>query len=165
MFRSKPLIFLALFFLWGCENERVNIRIEKQEFENGYLYQFMTEDSILLDIGFTGSGDLKYIMNYPAGHDQQLLFSEETGVLLTKYKMDPKTRKKQGRAYFFYKHSGNLSGDFNFVEGVKTGSAVSYHDSTDRIQSIMLYNDDGELYYRKTFDKKGNLLKEEGSKN
>jgi hypothetical protein len=47
---------------------------------------------------------------------------------------------------------------------VKSGSAVSYHDSTDRIKEVMLYNDIGELYYRKTFDKNGELLQVEGDK-
>ena len=124
----------------------------------------MQNDSILVDVGVKDNGELMYVYKPAADHDQLLLFDTITGVLTSKIKKNTATRKTEGRAYYFYRKSGNLSGDFNFVDGIKTGSAVSYHDSTDRIESVMLYNEQGQLYYRKTFDEQGKHIKTEGKK-
>lgn len=157
-------LIIFTFFWVGCLQKDDSIRVEKQSVDEGYIYHFIKQDSIVIDVGFTSSGNLKYVVTFTPTHDQLLLFNEETGTIKAKLKNDKKSFKTFGRAYYFYENSGNLSSDYGYDEGIRVGSARSYHDSTDRIKSIMLYNDSGNLYYRKNFDKYGNHLNTEGSK-
>ena len=123
-----------ILLLGGCGlNNDVKIRIEEVNVESGRTFHFITEDSVILGVIFSDSGALVGIVNSTPEYDQLLLFSENTGGLMAKYKKDQTTLMTTGRAYYFYEKSGNLSGDFNYVNGIKSGSAISYHDSTDRI--------------------------------
>lgn len=158
------MLLLFCFFIVNCNKRKTEISIKKQPIENGFIYHFFKGDSLLLDVGVSKSGNLKYLANFPEDHDQVIVFQERSGIIQSKLKKDKSTMKTNGRAYYFFEESGNLSSDYNYVNGVKSGSAVSYHDSTDRIKEVMLYNDIGELYYRKTFDKNGELLQVEGDK-
>ena len=155
----------AIFSYTSCIEKEKTYKLKKKEFNNGDLYQLIDSDSdsIILDIGFFKDGDLNFVSNVPYGFEQVIYYHKKTGVIQSKLKIDSLDRIS-GRAYYFHDINGNLSSDYNFIDGVKIGSAVSYHDSTERVKAIMLYNEKGELFYKKSFDKYGNHIKTEGSK-
>lgn len=70
--------------------------------------------------------------------------------------------KANGYAFFFYE-SGALQSCRLYSEGKIVGYTVNYFDkSIDLKQSIFLFNDSGQLYYKKEFDTLGNVIKEQG---
>lgn len=156
-------IFFICFFLVSCFKSKNELTFDKEEYENGYLYHIKKDDSLLLDIGFYNSGELSYLSNFPNNYEQAIFFHKRTGVIQSKLKIDT-VNKIFGQSYYFYEKSGNLSSEYNYVNNIKTGSAVSYHDSSNHIKEVMLYDSIGQLYYRKTFDKQGNHVKTEGTK-
>ena len=136
---------------------------QKVTFPNGsYAYKIkIGPNNDIIEIGISRDGDLNYFVNYPPKHEQIISFFSN-GVIQSKIKKD-KNEETQGRAYYFNENSGNLSSEYNYEDGEKKGTAVSFHDSTGRIKEVMRYNDNGELYFRKIFDGQGNLIKTEGS--
>ena len=146
------------------KNILLPLNFQKQTFKGGsYSYHLNIGDSTILDVGFFCSGELSYVSNFPKFYEQTVFYHKEDGTIQSKLKKNS-LNKTFGRTYYFHKNSGNLSSMYNYANGVKTGSAVSYHDSSDHVKEVMLYNDKGELYYRKTFDWQGNHIKTEGSK-
>lgn len=70
--------------------------------------------------------------------------------------------KANGLAYFFYE-SGALQSCRIYSEDKLVGYTVNYFDkSVDLKKSIFLFNDSGQLYYKKEFDTLGNVIREEG---
>lgn len=136
---------------------------QKVLFPHGnYAYKISIGDYHIIEVGVKENGELNYFVNYPIGHEQMISFFSN-GVIQSKIKKD-ENGITQGNAYYFYKETGNLSSEYFYEDGIKTGSAVSYYDSSRRVKELMLYNESGELFYRKTFDEQGSLLKEEGSR-
>ncbi len=157
------LLILLLISLYLSGTKRNGLVHQKLELANGSSYfNIMLGDFQPFRIGLHQDGTLDYVSNY-IENTEQIIYFYRSGVVQSKLKRDNDDRV-QGRAYYFYDKSGNLSSDYNYVDDLKFGSAVAYHDSSDHIKQIMLYNENGELYYRKTFDWQGNLLSEEGSK-
>lgn len=159
-------IFFVL-LLVGCTQSIEKEKFIRKKFPNGsYEFQYHSDDSLIVGVGFNKHGKLEYVSNFPYedGSEQRIYYFFKSGVVQSKVRIDT-LGKVQGEAYYFYPNSGNLSSSYHYLNGVKMGSAVSYHDSSDHIKSVMLYNDEGELYYRKTFDWQGNHLKTEGRKN
>lgn len=73
--------------------------------------------------------------------------------------------KIQGRVYFFYEGTNNLSAYFNYVDDQKFGLAQEYHDTTANLKSQMMYNDREEKFWHKYFSTDGVVIKEEGKLN
>ena len=159
----KFLVLVACIFFYGCITDKPEIKFKKEEFNNSIIYHIVKDDSTILDICFLPSGELSYVSNFPKGYEQLVSYYNNSGAIQSKLKMDTLGRIF-GRAYYFHDKSGNLSSDYNYIDDIKVGSAVSYHDSTERVKAIMLYNEKGELFYKKSFDKYGNHIKTEGSK-
>ena len=72
--------------------------------------------------------------------------------------------KEFGNAYYFYQ-DGTLKNARNWRYGKMIGYATDYYDDTlGIIKSILLFNSDGNLIYKKNFDHSGHLISEEGKK-
>lgn len=159
-------IIAIIILVSGCiENKEENLHLETYEIEKGsQIFQVKKNGNAILNIKINKSGELDYISNITKlGYEQLIYFHESDGAIKSKIKLDT-SDNTIGRAYYFYKNSGDLSSDYNYIDGVKVGSAVSYHESSDHVKEVMLYNKEGNLLHRKTFDWEGNLVKEEGSK-
>ena len=144
-------------------NKSQDLLYQKVLFPNGnYAYKINIGVYHIIEVGVKDNGELNYFINYPPDHEQMISFFSN-GVIQSKIKKD-ENGITQGNAYYFYRETGNLSSEYFYKNGIKTGSAVSYHDSSRRVKEFMLYNENGELFYRKTFDEQGSLLKEEGSR-
>lgn len=78
-----------------------------------------------------------------------------------KSKINYVNNTEDGMAYYFYE-SGVIKSFRKWNKGKIVGYAVDYYDIYSRVESIMLYNDDGFLIYRKTYDEDGRLISEEG---
>lgn len=64
-------------------------------------------------------------------------------------------------AYYFYE-SGVIECYRKWKNGKKVGYAVDYYDVYSRVKAALLYNDDGFLVYKKTYDEDGNVISTEG---
>jgi antitoxin component YwqK of YwqJK toxin-antitoxin module len=72
--------------------------------------------------------------------------------------------KESGNAYYYYE-DGTLKNSRHWNDGKMVGYAADYYDDTlGIIKSILLFNGDGKLVYRKNYDKTGHLINEEGKK-
>jgi antitoxin component YwqK of YwqJK toxin-antitoxin module len=164
--KGENTIWFVLFFfsLWGCGNKIDDVKVNKIEIKKGgYVFEIVQGDSILASVTFSSSNELIGFYNPTPNFDQLLTFHYKTGVLIQKENYDLKTMKVNGQAYHFYSPSGNLSDDFNYVNGIKSGWSTSFFDSVRQIESHKWYNSQGKLCYRRSFDKEGNIIKTEGS--
>ena len=165
--RKNPISFLfaLLFFaLWGCGNKIDEVKANRIEInKDAYAFEIVKGDSLLATVTFSSSDKLIGFYNPTPNFDQLLTFHYKTGVLIQKENYDLKTMKVNGQAYHFYSPSGNLSDDFNYVNGIKSGWSTSFFDSVRQIESHKWYNSQGKLCYRRSFDKEGNIIKTEGS--
>ena len=75
-----------------------------------------------------------------------------------------KNGKANGHAHYFYE-SGALKSHRFWKDDKMTGYVSDYFDDTlAPIKTVMLFNDSGQLVYKKTFDRLGTMLTEEGAK-
>ena len=75
-----------------------------------------------------------------------------------------KNGKANGHAHYFYE-SGALKSHRFWKDDKMAGYVSDYFDDTlAPIKTVMLFNDSGQLVYKKTFDKLGTMLTEEGAK-
>ncbi len=110
---------------------------------------------------FYSNGCIKAITRYKRGKingDQYYFF--QNGKLERKENF--RDGLQWGKAYYYYP-SGVVQYERNWEDGKKVGYCQDYYDTTGRIKVVNLYNEDGQLFYKKTFDENGHLLSEEGS--
>ena len=109
------------------------------------------------------NGQLKFIKRYQDGilNGQAQWFYDNGNIEQT---VIFKQGEENGNAYYFYT-DGALK-NFRYWRDGKMVSYVTdyYDDSVGIIKNVLLYNNDGQLIYRKHFDSLGNFLKEEGKK-
>ena len=153
-----------MLLFYNCNHNNDDCSLIKKIDKNGQEYYLLKrKDSTLLQIGLNKEGGLDCVVNFPKDYAQQIYY-HKNGVIQSKLKDHKHKKATFGRALYFNPESGNLSGDFNYVDGVISGPAVTLFDSIGFINTIMLYNENGELYYIETYDEYGNLLKVEGNK-
>ena len=71
----------------------------------------------------------------------------------------------KGNGYYFYDTTGTLAGHRYFRNDITVFHGADYwEDSIGMIKSILYFNDSGNIYYKKNFDKNGNFINEEGKK-
>lgn len=103
---------------------------------------------------------VNYRNNMPSG---ELLTFHDNGKISVKASMDSIHDKFEGFSYYFYE-SGVISGERFFRNNKKIGRANDYYDISGNLKSFLLYNNNGELYYRKTIDEDGSVISVEGEK-
>ncbi|MDQ6756812.1 MAG: hypothetical protein M3004_07745 [Bacteroidota bacterium] len=73
--------------------------------------------------------------------------------------------KKDGNGYFFYDTTGALKHFRFFRNGKETLFGSDYWgDSMDLMKSSLHFNDSGQIFYKKNFDKNGKFVSEEGKR-
>lgn len=153
------ILFLAI--ILGCQNNKHVKIVEIQRIDTLKTFNLFYDKNKPIEIAFNKNGSINYIQNQVGENRWQYIGYYENGNILSKIISDS-LGKIHGRAYYFYERSGNLDSDYNFVNGVKNGNAVSYFDSTSILKSSMLYNDVGKMYWRQSSDKNQKIIKEEG---
>ncbi|MEZ5033250.1 MAG: hypothetical protein R2787_17820 [Saprospiraceae bacterium] len=160
----RPIKIILLFsILIGCAKDQplLSAKLEGKK-ENWSLYRIDTQSGDDIGIWVDSIGRISSIWVGRPGHVQKISLNDSTGLVQALLSYD-KSNNINGRAYYFYEESGNLEADYNYINGVKTGNAVEYHDSTALLKTTMLYNEEGQMYFRLRYDREGNILSKEGS--
>lgn len=114
---------------------------------------------------FYKNGEIKEIHRYNNKGQQsgeQLWFYSD-GILEKKIPL--MNDRAEGNGYFFYDTTGTLSGQRYYRNDNPVFHGTTYwEDSLPMIHSILYLNDSGNIYYKKSFDKNGNFINEEGRK-
>ena len=108
-------------------------------------------------------GSLKFIKRYKEGQltGQAQWFYADSKLEQT---VMFKNGTENGNAYYFYP-SGTLKSHRHWRDGKMNGYVADYYDDTvGIIKSVLIYNDNGSLVYKKTFDSLGRVISEEGKK-
>ncbi len=153
---------MLLFGAQGCIEDETRMELQFEKFGNDFsIYRLHPPkgDDFAIIVNEVGKID-EFGIGRP-GRVQRVSINDSTGNVLAIQTYN-QAEKLHGRCYYFYKESGFLEGDFNYINGVKVGNAVIYHDSTALVKSTMLYNDEGQLYFRITYDIDGNIISKEG---
>jgi len=138
---TKTHYLLFLFFCFSC-GTKPSIEERKEYYDNGSLKSIKRyKDNVL-------NGQAQWF--YPDGTiEQNVMF--HNGV-------------ENGNAHYFYR-SGALKNHRHWRNGKMNGYVADYHDDTvGIIKAVLIYNNDGALIYKKSFDKLGRLISEEGKK-
>lgn len=158
-------IYLILWFLIivnSCTNDQPLLDIKLEGIKGGWsLYRLSTQSGKDIGIWVDSTGLITSLWVGKPGRIQKISLNDSTGLVQALLTYNS-SNMIDGRAYYFYKKSGNLEADFNYVNGVKTGNAVEYHDSTALLKNTMLYNEEGQLYFRIRYDRDGNIISKEG---
>ena len=159
----KYIIFFAVFICSCAEKHKVDQASLSQRMndDNGEYYYFTTRSKQTFLIRCDSFGNIKLIGNHVKGYLQQVSFFSN-GNIMSKVKVDYDSAKKFDRAYYFYEESGNLDTDYQYENGVKTGYAAQYYDSTCDIFKKLLFCERGKVHQTEIFDKEGHLVSKEG---
>jgi antitoxin component YwqK of YwqJK toxin-antitoxin module len=161
--KNKTILFTFLLsFFLSCENKNSLVleKNEKYSMNETTCYNLITPSGKLFLVYIDSLGNLDKIRNDSSGNYQGVFFNHNMQIQ-TIFKCS--NNKTEGRVYYFYENSGFLSADFNYKNGVKTGNAVLYYDTSAMLKETMLYNDFGELYFREKYDRNGKIIGREGS--
>jgi len=75
-----------------------------------------------------------------------------------------KDGSKNGMAYYFYR-SGSLAQFRHWRNGLMNGYVADYYnDSMGMVMNVLLFNDSGQVQYKKTFDDHGFFIRDSGNK-
>ncbi len=157
------VLFTLVFILHGCVRDENDLLLTLEAVEENFsLYRLHPPKGDDFAIMLNNDGKITGFGIGRPGRVQRISINDSTGNVLAIQTYN-QAEKLHGRCYYFYKESGFLEGDINYVNGVKVGNAVIYHDSTALVKSTMLYNDEGQLYFRITYDIDGNIISKEGN--
>lgn len=164
MYKLTLLNFLIL-FTFGCNKTTEEVKDWSYELDGNNKIQ--TTTSLITD------NEIVRCFYFPSGHLKAIARYKNNKINGEQYYFFPngKLKRKEnfrdgiqwGKAYYYYE-SGVIQYERNWEDGIKVGYCQDYYDISGRIQAINLYNDAGQLFYKKTFDSEGHLLAEEGSK-
>ncbi len=161
------IYFGLLIFLFSCTDNGDN-RIKYHK--NGKIAEMTiflnTNNGEKILYSFYENGQLKEVKNLK---DNDTLSGERlwfypSGILSKNIQF--KEGLANGNAYFFYDTSGALK-SFRYYRNDKEvlfGSDF-WGDSVDVMKSSLHFNDSGHIYYKKNFNRNGELVDEEGKRN
>lgn len=175
MIIKNLLLFILVFTLARCNNTcessselithssglTSNVKFDKEG--NLIVQRRISKDSIAVYfMKFNEKGGLRNLEIFFKGNSTREIFGfHENGKLRAKVNFT--NGIKTGKAYYFYE-SGVIEVERNWNDNIKEeGIAVDYHDTTGNIKAVNLYNENGELYYRKSYNQKGELITVEGN--
>lgn len=162
---TKQLMLIYSLFLMSCQNittgnETKNV---KEFYPDGALKSeiFKISDTYQLKISFFENGTVSNLFRLKNGKmDGEQVWFLKNGTIDQKVLYS--NGVKNGNAYFFYP-SGTLRNTRFFKDGKENLFGADYWDDTlNIIKSSLHFNEKGEVFYKKNFDKNGNLLNEEG---
>lgn len=145
----------------GEENPEIEV-VEIMTDSSYAAYSVTYEENQPVVLWFFDDGNLRYLGNFIGDNVQHLDF-HKNGQLAVKTTVDSLDNIQNGR-YYFYDSNGNLSYNYNYIDNNKVGVAKSYHPNSPYLKEYMEYDSLGQMHYRRTYDKFGNTIKEEGKK-
>lgn len=175
IFRASFIgISLALLLIFSaCQNrdEKIDTNelpiLFKWEFypDKGLVKEIrMNRDSLPLQVMTFDmeTGRLFYLeTNISETESQEVLFFHNNGRVSSKENRNESINN--GYAYYYYKSGVRMAWRY-WIDDLKVGTANDFYDTTGNMKAVMLYNDLGQLYYRRNLDRQGNILSTEGSK-
>ncbi len=173
------LALTVLFLIVGCNNEKPPTHNEflvinddgnlKNQFkvlsdQTNYFTVKKNDSTNLFSFAYNPDIGVTYFINYRDDSlTNEFVSFHSNGKIESKLTYNKKY-SADGNCFFFYP-SGDLKARYFYKDGMKNGLANTYYDSTyAQLKTLMLYNTDGDLFYRKTFDVAGNVIKVEGEK-
>lgn len=158
---SAILALCIIYLLTKSDEKHTDLKIDQVAQDSTFvLYSLKYEDEKPVLIGFLENGQIKILSNYFNGYEQVLNF-HDNGLLAVKTLYDSLDRVQIGR-YYFFESNGNLSNKYNYLDDKKVGVAKSYFPDVHYLKEYMEYDSLGNMYYRRTYDKLGNTVNEEG---
>lgn len=138
---TKTIYLLPLLLLFSCVDKK-QLDVKQEHYFDGTLKFIKRYNDGQL------SGQAQWF--YPDGKlEQTVMF---------------RNGSENGNAYYFYP-SGTLKSHRHWRDGKMNGYVADYYDDTvGIIKSVLIYNDNGSLIYKKTFDSLGRVISEEGKK-
>ena len=143
--------------------KRNDVPLALNPYPSGNEYTMLLDEKLFFKIGVLNEGKLDYYVSLTESNKKQVFKFFPNGFLQSLIQLNSEDQIN-GRAYYFSDKSGYLISDYSYVDGVKWGNAVSYYDSTALLRETMLYNQNGELYYKETYSRDGKLINKEGEK-
>ena len=136
--RSIAYILLLTIFIFSCTPDNSNIKY-----------------------GYHSNKEIRFIKRYKNNLlEGQSQWFYEDGTIEQTVRFNE--GKESGSAYYFHE-DGTLKSCRHWRGGKMVGYATDYYDDTlEIIKSILLFNSDGHLVYKKNFDTTGHLIGEEG---
>jgi antitoxin component YwqK of YwqJK toxin-antitoxin module len=130
--------------------------------EIDYEVKVMNDTTIIYSIEYLGNKVHYFIANGDSSSvNYEILGFYPDGKLLAK--VQKVNGKINGKAYYFYK-SGVIMHERNWINGRKVGLCNDFYDTTGAVKAVLLYNNQGELYYKKVLSRTGEVLRIEGKK-
>lgn len=138
---TKTKYLLLILFFYSCTSQH-SVEEKRAHFSDGSLKFIKRYKNGIID------GQAQWF--YPDGKVEQTVMF--------------KNGEENGMAYYFYP-SGALKHFRHWRNGRMNGYVADYYDDTAGIiKAVLIYNDNGNLLYRKDFDSLGRFISEEGSK-
>lgn len=159
------LVLSSIFVLLNsCLNKNSNIEYST----NGKLKTIIItppNSNHRIEYNFFENGKLKSVHKYiDKLYDGEQLWFFSDGNLDRKIQFN--NGKANGKAYYFYDSSGSLIHSRYFRDNREVLYGADYwdNDSLNIMKSSLHFNDSGQIYYKKNFDKDGKFLSEEGNR-
>lgn len=157
-------ILTVLFLTFFSNSRKQNPRVHLEIIHRGSTYveySMQIENELPLILGYDAKEGLRVFSNL-VHNKKQVLDFHDNGYLAVKSTLDSVGHVQNGR-YYFFESNGNLANNYNYFNGHKVGVAKSYFDDVHYLREYMEYDSIGNMYYRRTYDKLGNTVNEEGS--
>jgi hypothetical protein len=161
------LLFICMNIILSVTSCKQKLVSKDKYYDNGGIKEMTKFDKNGSKIVYTfyEDGNIDEIKKYNKNGQlcgQQLWFFPD-GILDRQIPMY--NDKASGNAYYFYDTTGALR-NFRFFRNDKETlyGADYWGDSLDLIKATLHFNDSGQIYYKRNFDRFGKFLSEEGTR-
>ena len=159
------IVFAIIVVFYSCKEKKQN----EKYYNNGNLKEMIISGNDLDKINkvytFYETGGIKELHRL---NDKKQFYGEqlwffENGRL--DRKISVYNNIASGNAYYFYDSNGALK-NFRFFKNDKEVlyGGDYWGDSMDLMKASLHFNDSGQVFYKKNFDKNGKFISEEGKK-
>jgi antitoxin component YwqK of YwqJK toxin-antitoxin module len=158
-------IFIYIFLLYSCKGKAIEINYySRNQIKDLTIYKKDSGGQKVV-YSFYENGEIEEIHRY----NRQGEYTGEQQWFYPDGFLDRKIPKSNGKAngngYYFYDSTGTLSAHRYFRNDKEVFHGAEYwEDSIGITKSSIYFNDSGHIYYKKNFDKNGNLINEEGKR-
>lgn len=156
---------MIAFILYSCKRKNFEINYYSENQIKDLIINRRDSSEIKIVYSFYKNGELESVHKYNKDgkfSGEQLWFYPD-GML--NRKVSKIHGEANGNGYYFYNNTGTLSAHRYFRNNKEVFRGAEYwEDSIGIIKSLIYFNDSGNIYYKKDFDKNGNFINEEGKK-
>jgi antitoxin component YwqK of YwqJK toxin-antitoxin module len=160
------IVLFICFFLSSCKDKIPN---NEKYYNSGAIKELTVSDKknpgIYIVYSFYETGGIKEIHRYNLKKqlDGEQFWFFDNGIL--DRKMPIYEDKASGNAYYFYPNNGALKNDRYFRNDKQVFYGADYWgDSMGTMKASLHFNDSGQIFYKKNFDKNGKFINEEGKR-